>query len=209
MKIRTAKIAGGLLVVAAFVVATAPVLASVGTFNASLARVPNKAPHASSSGLNVTGSATLTLVGANLTANITASGLSPNLPHLMHIHGVIGAQNDCPSKSADSNRDGLIDTLEGLPSYGPPLVTFSTSGDTSPGAAFNLSVAAMADGSGNLSYTRTFKIPSNVAGDLGNLHIVIHGADLNRNGIYDGATSTLGMPILLEAELPVSCGAIN
>ncbi|MBA3687974.1 MAG: hypothetical protein H0W81_03990 [Chloroflexi bacterium] len=209
MKIRTAKIAGGLLVAAAFVVATAPVFASAGAFSASLARVPNKAPHASSSGLNVTGSATLTLSGVNLTAHITASGLSPNLPHLMHIHGVIGAQNDCPSKSADSNGDGLIDTLEGLPFYGPVLVTFSTSGDTSPGAAFNLSAAVVADSSGNLNYTRTFKIPSDVAGDLGNLHIVIHGADLNRNGVYDGALSSLGMGIPLEAELPVSCGAIN
>lgn len=207
MKFGTKRIAGALLVLAAsFAVAAGPVLAASGTFIAHTTPVPHTA---SGSGLNVTGTATLELQSKKLTAHITASGLSPNLPHLMHIHGVIGAQNDCPSSSADENGDGFIDTVDGLPDYGPVLVTFSTTGDTSAAAAFNLEVAAVADASGRIDYTRTFKIPKAVAMDISNLHVVIHGADLDESGRYDGAMSSLGMGIPLEAELPVSCGTIN
>jgi len=201
------RIAGALLVLgASFAIAAGPVLAARGTFIANTTPVPHTR---SGSGLNVTGTATLELQSKKLTAHITASGLSPNLPHLIHIHGVIGAQNDCPNSSADANGDGFIDTADGLPDYGPILVTFSTTGDTSAAAAFNLEVAVEADGSGHIDYTRTFTIPKDVAKDIGNLHVVIHGADLNESGKYDGKKSSLGMGIRLEAELPVSCGTIN
>lgn len=128
----------------------------------------------------------------------------------MHIHGVIGAQNDCPSgKIFDINKDKFIDTAEGQPAYGPILVTFSTTDSTSAAAGLNLSTAVVADDGGNIDYTRTFKIPSDVANDLGDLHVVIHGADLDKSGAYDGVVGSLGAGIPLEAELPVSCGAIN
>ena len=104
---------------------------------------------------------------------------------------------------------GFIDTVDGLPDYGPVVVTFSTEGDTSAGAAFNLGTAVVADSSGQIDYTRTFRIPKDVAKDISNLHVVIHGADLDESGAYDGAPSSLGMGIPLEAELPVSCGTIN
>lgn len=207
MKLGTKRIPGGLLVVAAaLAIAATPVLAASGTFVANTTPVPHTA---SGSGLNVTGTATLEVQGKTLTADITASGLSPNLPHLMHIHGVIGAQNDCPDSTADENGDGFIDTIDGLPDYGPVVVTFSTSGDTSAAAAFNLETAVVADSSGRIDYTRTFRIPKAVAKDISNLHVVIHGADLDNSGAYDGVMSSLGMGIPLEAELPVSCGTIN
>ena len=207
MKFGTKRITGALLVLgASLAVAAGPVVAASGTFIANTTPVPHTA---TGSGLNVRGTATLELQSKKLTAHITASGLSPKLPHLMHIHGVIGAQNDCPDISADVNGDGFIDTADGLPDYGPVIVTFSTTGDTSAAAAFNLEVAVVADGSGNIDYTRTFTIPKAVAQDISNLHVVIHGADLNNNGKYDGVVSSLGMGIPLEAELPVSCGTIN
>jgi hypothetical protein len=37
--------------------------------------------------------------------------------------------------------------------------------------------------------------------------VVIHGEDLNNNGVYDGPTTGLGVP--LEAELPVACGELD
>lgn len=209
MTIRTNTLAGALLVIiAALVVGTAPVLAAAARFHASTSPVPHSAAGA---GLTVSGQATLKLASNsnNLKVHVTASGLSPSLPHLMHIHGVLGAQNDCPNISADAGGDGFIDTLDGLPDYGPVLVTFSTSGDTSAAAAFNLGVAVVADSTGHLDYSRTFKIPADIANDLSDLHIVIHGADLDESGAYDGVMSSLGMGIPLEAELPVSCGAIN
>lgn len=212
MHIRTKSFAGtGLVLAAALAVAAAPVMAAVGTFTASTSPVQSSSAQSRYSGLNVSGTATLTLRGVNLTARITASGLSPNLPHLMHIHGVIGAQNDCPGSSVADDRvdDGLIDTIEGQPAYGPIIVTFSTSGSTSAGAGLNIGTAAMADGNGEIDYLRTFRIPSRVAKDLGNLHVVIHGADLNGINGYDGPDGSLGAGIPLEAEIPVSCGAIN
>lgn len=207
MRFGTKRIAGALLVLAAsFAIAAGPVLAASGTFIAHTTPVPHTA---SGPGLNVFGTATFELQSKKLTAHIEASGLSPNLPHLMHIHGVIGAQNDCPDSSADENGDGFIDTADGLPAYGPIVVTFSTTGDTSAAAALNLEVAVEADGNGDINYTRTFTIPKAVAKDIANLHVVIHGADLNGSGDYDGVISSLGMGIPLEAELPVSCGTIN
>lgn len=195
-----ATLAAGLLI------AAAPVMAAVGSFHASTSPVQDVS---AGSGPNVSGSADLTLRGVNLTAHITASGLSPNLPHLMHIHGVLGALSDCPNASADVNEDGFIDTAEGLPDYGPILVTFSTSGSTSAGAGLTLSTAVVADSSGRIDYLRTFRIPGKIAIKLSDLHVVIHGADLNGNGAYDGIDGSLGAGIPLEAEIPVSCGTIN
>jgi hypothetical protein len=196
-----------LISAAALALAATPVLARVGAFSATTTPVQD----GGGSGLNVTGTATLTLHGNQLTAHIEASGLSPNLPHLMHIHGTIGMENDCPSpvSAFDDNNDGFIDTAEGLPAYGPIDVTFSTFGSTTPGNALNLDAAAVADGTGHLTYDRTFKIPGKVAVNLDELHVVIHGADLDGSTEYDGVDGSLGAGIPLEAEIPVSCGAIN
>ncbi len=214
MRIRTKSIAGaGLVLVAALAVAAAPVMAApVGTFRAS------PRPHQDTSlgaGLNIQGSATLTLKGVNLTARITATGASPNLPHLMHIHGDIGMLNDCPSfrdTELDLDNDGFLNNAEADPAYGAILVTFTTTGSTSAGEALNLDTAVMADADGNINYLRTFKIPGKVAVNLSDLHIVIHGADLDESGTYfdeNFVVGSFGPGVPLEAELPVSCGVIN
>ena len=176
-------------------------------FFAALAPVPHAAT--ADSGSNVAGTASIEYVrGTTYLVTVSASGLSPNLPHLAHIHGVVQAENECPDGSA-AGADGLIDTLDGLPAYGPIQVTFSTSGDTSSNAGLNLGTAPVADASGNLFYQREIKIKGNVAANLDNLHVVIHGEDLNDNGMYDGRESTLAPGVPLEAELPVACGTID
>ena len=211
MKIRTSRIAGTMLVLtAAFALAAAPALARNATFHAATSPVQDAAARSTYPGLNVTGSATLTVSGDILTAHVIASGLTPNLPHVMHIHGTVGAQNDCPSpvSAFDTNHDGLLNTAEGLPAYGPIDVTFSTTGSTTPAAALTLSAAPMASAAGTIDYTRTFQIPGKIAAHISDLHVVIHGADLNADGSYDGPDGSFaGVP--LEAEIPVSCGAIN
>lgn len=198
------------LVVAAAAVAimAMPVLGAARVdFFAALAPVPHDA--SADSGSNVTGNASIEYVrGTTYRVTVTASGLSPNLPHLAHIHGVVKAQNECPNASA-AGTDGLIDTLDGLPAYGPILVTFSTSGDTSAGAGLSLGTAPVADANGNLFYQRDITIKGNVAANLDNLHVVIHGEDLSDNGMYDGQESTLAPGVPLEAELPVACGTID
>ncbi len=166
-------------------------------------------PHLESAdgGSSVTGRAALRLLKTNVQVKLTARGLSPNLPHLAHIHGDVQAQNECPGIDADTDGNGLIDTLEGAPAYGPVLVTFSTEGTTSPSVGFDPTVAPVADASGNLVYERSIKVSEAIRSNLGNLHIVIHGLDLNGNGVYDGPISSAG--VKLELELPVACGTID
>ena len=53
---------------------------------------------------------------------------------------------------------------------------------------------------GVLDYHRTFKISGQVAAKLGQLHVVVHGEDLNVSGSYD---------TFMEASLPVACGGID
>lgn len=209
MRFRSKRSIGTLLIATAAVAIMAmPALGAARIdFFAALAPVPHDSTV--DSGSNVTGNASIEYVrGTTYRVTVTASGLSPNLPHLAHIHGVVQAQNECPDASAAGD-DGLIDTLDGLPAYGPILVTFSTSGDTTDGAALNLGTAPIADANGNLFYQRDIKIKGNVAANLEDLHVVVHGEDLSDNGMYDGQESTLAPGVPLEAELPVACGTID
>ena len=67
----------------------------VGSFRASLAPVPHD--RAADNGSNASGRASLVLFDDHLTAFVFARGLSPNLPHAMHIHGHEEAVAECPS----------------------------------------------------------------------------------------------------------------
>ena len=178
-------------------------------FHARLDPVPHS-PRADS-GSNVTGNARLVEVDGRLKVEVRARGLSPMLPHLMHIHGVLKAENECPGPDARSGgiRPRLIETVDGLPDYGPIVVTFSRRGDTSPEAALNLATAPKANENGRLSYQRVLMdVPDEVLDELDDLHIVIHGEDLDDDGKYDPKPITeLGAP--LEVELPVACGELH
>lgn len=184
-------------------------------FRADLQPVPHNP--AADSGSNVSGQAFLLLRGDELRTVLIARGLSPELPHAIHIHGTPKALNECPSLGADKNGDGLIDTLEGLPDYGPIDVSLTTNGGTSGEFvdALALDRFPVANRAGVLTYNREFTIPTEFADALGQLHIVVHGEDLNDNGQYDFDTGTsslsgpVGADVPLEAELPVACGTIK
>ena len=207
MSITTRRMVASLFVAGAVLSLMAIPVTAAGptTFSSSLSPIPHKA--SADGGSNVTGSASLLMQTTNVQVKLSASGLSPNLPHLAHIHGDLQAANECPTIKADKDKNGLIDTLEGLPAYGPVLVTFSTEGTTSPSVGFNASVAPVADSSGNLVYERSIKVSDAIRSNLGDLHIVVHGLDLNGNGVYDGPISSAG--VALELELPVACGTIH
>ena len=173
----------------------------------------NPVPHAraADAGSNVSGKAKLWVRNGTADVHVKAHGLSPNLPHAMHIHGkeAAGEIAMCPGaeRRDDVVNDGLIETAEGLPDYGGILVSFTLFGDTSPMSALALDRFPVAKQNGLLKYKRTIDLPANVASRLDDLHIVIHGEDLNRDGMYGGRTTVLGAP--LEAELPVACGEIT
>ena len=185
---------------------TAP--SEVGVFRADLVPVADNP--------GATGMAYLVRRGDQLTGVIYARGLSANLPHAMHIHGLEEAVAECPGIERDANADGLVDTIEGIVDYGPILVSFTTSGGTGGNLlpdGLDLARFPVANRAGFVTYSRTFSIPVAVADRLGDLHIVVHGHDLNGNGTYDGESSSLsalvGAEVPLEAELPVACGPIN
>lgn len=172
-------------------------------------------PHdpAADNGSDASGVARLTLRGDELTAAIRSRGLHPGA-HVMHIHGTEQAEAECPGPERRDDRvdDGLIDTVEGLADYGPIQVSFTTSGGTSAAAgdALDVSRAPVADKKGRLAYRRTFSIPAGIADRLDEMHIVIHGHDLDDDGVYpDGPDGSLGAGVPLEAEVPVACGEID
>ena len=176
-------------------------------YRAKLAPVPHDP--AADGGSNASGRSQLALRGTRLDVRLKARGLSPKLPHAMHIHGKDHPEiAQCPG--ADRRTGGvseqLIETVDGLVDYGPIQVSFTTRGDTSPSSGLALDRFASAKRNGKLSYRRTVTVPRDVADHLGDKHIVIHGHDIDRDGSYGGPITALGAP--LEAELPVACGEI-
>ena len=148
--------------------------------------------HVADGGSDVNGHASLRLTGRTLDINLSATGLTPGEPHAMHIHGDTQAANECPGIEADANTgdpidpssftagtpDGLISLAEGLPDYGPIDVSLTVTGDTSASSGLSLERFLKADANGSIQYHRSVIVPKDVAKNLGNLHIVIHGADL-------------------------------
>lgn len=129
----------------------------------------------------VTGTATLTLDGDQLTVAIQASGLEANALHPQHIHGFMENKRNstCPTQADDMNGDGIVDLGEGLPDYGPvllPLTPFPTAPD------------------GTIAFEQTYTVDPKELGPLQNRAIVLHG--LTVDGEY-------------IATLPVACGQIK
>lgn len=148
-------------------------------------------------GSGVSGSAELYLVGDQLTVTVNATGLEPNMVHPQHIHGFTENKRNskCPTSAADTNDDGLIDLVEGLPSYGGVLLELYVPVDEFP----------VADANGALTYERTFTLGETEFTEEGEL---ISESDLsplqNRTIVLHGMTVD-GEYI---ATLPVACGQI-
>lgn len=175
-------------------------LASMAFAKAGAEKAEYEADLAMLNGSGASGEAELKLEDGMLEARIESEGLAPNLPHLQHIHGFDQAVSECPTLAADADGDGLVSAGEGGPSYGPILVSFTVTGDTSPASAGALDRFPVADNEGELEYERTFGIPSEVGARLGEFVVVQHGVDLNGNGMYDSP---------FEVALPATCGAIE
>lgn len=173
----------------------------------------NAVPHdpAADGGSNASGRAMLALRGDTVSVLLKARGLSPNLPHAAHIHGKDHPEiSTCPGadRRVGGVSDSLIETVDGLADYGPILVSFTTSGDTTPASGLALDRMPMAKDNGKFTFRRDIQVPAEVADHLDEKHIVIHGHDIDGDGNYNaGPITALGAP--LEAELPVACGEIH
>lgn len=75
------------------------------------------------------GAATLLLEDGLLTVTINVSGVEEGVVHPQHIHGHTVANRGnarnatCPTLAADANGDGIIQVGEGVPAYGPVLLS--------------------------------------------------------------------------------------
>ncbi|GHC99314.1 hypothetical protein [Zhihengliuella salsuginis] len=160
------------------------------------------------------GSTMIRISGDQATVSQEVSGLAETFdgnpyPHVQHIHITTDTQGQCPTPDADENGDGIVDTPEGGPSYGMVGTTLSTSGDTSAGAATDLTVAGMG---GSFSFERTFTMNAETieAIEAGNGTVVVHGLDpATLSEEAAGAMSTLAPELPLAATAPALCGTLT
>lgn len=149
-----------------------------------------------------TGTATFTIDGDHLTVEVEASGLAPNMAHAQHIH----AGDVCPGPDADTNNDGFVDVIEGVPFYGAILLPLD---DNLADTAAN--TFPMADAQGNISYSATASI-SEIETALGEdlalsaRHVVQHG--VGPNVTVPSTVQSLG-DLPAAATVPVNCGQIT
>lgn len=147
------------------------------------------------------------------TFTVKTTGVSANVAHAQHIH--IGGTNSCPAPSADKDKDGLINTTEGAPSYGPIEISLTTSGDASKDSGLAVERFPVADAQGVVSYERTFPLPEGVTEEMiGNGVIVTHGISelFGDKAKYDGEKKSdiPGSETLpLEATIPAACGKLT
>ncbi|WP_461163625.1 hypothetical protein [Arthrobacter sp. R4-81] len=162
---------------------------------------------------------------------VHAHGLSPDAPHAQHIHYGEQAMNECPTLALDSNDDGRINTVEGIPAYGPVVVSLNTTGDTTPASFLDVSRFPVST-DGSYDYSRDNIEFTDVAGTgypgpggsgtakqiadsirAGEGVLVIHGLDYDGNGTYnfsdpEGA-SELDPNLPAEATDPAACGVLR
>ncbi len=161
------------------------------------------------------------LPNGQIQVKIHAWGLAPDLVHPLHIHAIADGDGGfvagtCPTIEADGTLgrpvDGLIDTVEGIPSYGVVVQSLTTVGDTSADSGLAADRFPVADSKGMLRYNRTFTpTDSAIWEDLGDVQVVVHGIDLNQNGVYDfeAGVSALDPSLPLELTIPALCASPN
>lgn len=142
------------------------------------------------------GEAELKIEHGVLTVKIEAEGLAPSIVHMQHIH----ALHACPTPAADTNHDGIIDFVEGLPFYGAVIVPLDS--DISNGGTVD--VYPTADANGRIRYEASASVATLEAAlggplDLANRAIVLHGVV----GPLPGTVSPAN-----PAALPVACGPV-
>jgi Cu/Zn superoxide dismutase len=162
---------------------------------------------------------------------VHATGLTPDAPHAQHIHYGNDALNECPTLALDANRDGRLNTVEGVPAYGPVVVSLNTTGDTTPASFLDVTRFPVAH-DGIFNYSRDNTEFTDVAGTgypgaggLGTAKqiadsikdgegvLVIHGLDYDGNGTYNFSDpeggSELRDDLPAEATDPAVCGVLR
>lgn len=147
----------------------------------------------------------------NTLVTVEADGLSPDAPHAQHIHGATDLISECPTVAADdADGDGFVSVAEGAPKYGGIQVSLTTEGDVSADSGLAVERFPVAE-DGAYTYERgPVRIPQDVATALANKVIVLHGADLDDSGAYDGdKRSSIAPDLPFEVTVPTACGQVT
>ncbi len=158
-------------------------------------------------GSGLSGEVSVTLTGTSAEVTLNVDGVV-DLVHAQHFHGEYGVENTCPTDALDVDGDGLVSTVEGVPSYGAVKASLVTEGPTDESYALAISSFPVASG-GSYDYTRTIEVPQELADNMENMIVVVHGIDLDDSGEYDGdAPSSLDASLPLEATIPAGCATM-
>ncbi len=158
------------------------------------------------------GTLTVTLKGDQATVKESWSGLAAKFmdgpyPHVQHFH--IEGKGQCPLPSADKNKDGIVDTVEGQPAYGKIGTTISTKGATGADQGTNLKVAP---GGSSLNLNRTFTMNPETVKSIkaGQAVVVVHGLGPDKVSKTTLAKKSNLVPSLpLIATTPALCGVVS
>jgi Cu/Zn superoxide dismutase len=183
-------------------------------------------------GSGASGTATAVVSGETIKhILVQARGLTPDAPHAQHIHYGQQALNECPTLKLDTNKDGRLTTVEGIPAYGPVVVSLNTSGDTTPASFLDVTRFPVSK-DGRYNYSRNNINFTDVAGTGypgnggtgtakqiaeairdGEGVLVIHGQDYDKNGTYNFSSpegaSELNPNLPAEATDPAVCGVLE
>jgi hypothetical protein len=159
------------------------------------------------------GEAFVDVQGNKITVTMAAHGLVPDQPHAAHIHFGADANHECPDvMTDDADMNGHLSTVEGLPDYGPIVVSLTTFGPTDPGSGLAIDRFDTAPG-GELNYERgSIKVSHQVARaiETGLAVVVVHGVQYNETTAYDaGGPSDLDPSLPAEATDPAICGVLD
>ena len=150
-------------------------------------------------GSGASGTATLSLSGRSLRVRIQATGLGTGGAHLGHVHGLTNdngraTASRCPTAAQDTDGDGFLELLEGVPVYGPILIDM-----------MNIDP----DGDGNVDFTTTVQLSGNEdVIPLNKRHVVVHGQTVPAGpgaGTAGEVDGTAGFKVIL----PNLCGSIR
>ena len=153
--------------------------------------------------LTASGEARISVSGDRVDVSINVAGVNPGTLHPQHIH----AGPRCATQDDDSNNDGFLDVIEGLPDYGPILISLDDTFANPNDSTFGFPTAS-SDGtySYNASGSKShFQEELDQALKLDTRHVVIHGVD-PATELPDTVQSLPGAPAW--ATLPVACGEL-
>jgi hypothetical protein len=162
-----------------------------------------------------TGEAHFTVDGDQLTIDIKMQDTPPDTVHWQHFHGFKKGDKaaQCPSASADTNDDGIVDLIETEDASGTTMVPFITHP-----ASMNVAEGTYpkADADGNYHYHETVSLKAlqkaftkAFPGQKLNLDkrvVYIHGVPKSTE--LPASVASLG-PIPAQVTLPIACGEIE